>query len=41
METYRFSCKNYTANENSSLRKTNQNRLLPLTNCAICSKKKS
>ena len=34
------SCKKYTANENSSFRKTKQNSLTLLSNCAICSKKK-
>ena len=28
METYCVSCKKYTANENSSVRKTKQNRLI-------------
>ena len=41
METYYVSCKKYTANENLSVRKTNQNRLMFLSNCAICGKKKS
>ena len=30
METYCVKCKKYTANENSSVRKTNQNRLMLL-----------
>ena len=29
-----------TANENSSVRKTKQNRIMLLPNCAICDKKK-
>ena len=29
METYCVSCKKYTGNENLSVRKTNQNRLMP------------
>ena len=41
METYCVSCKKYTTNENSSVRKTNQNRLMLLSNFAICGKKKS
>ena len=41
MKTYCVSCKKYTANENSSVRKTKQNRLMLLLNCAICGKKKS
>ena len=35
------SCKKITVNENSSLRKTKQNRLMLLSNCAVCGKKKS
>ena len=41
METHCASCKKYTANENSSVRKTNQNRLMLLSNCAVCGKEKS
>ena len=41
METYCVSCKKYTANKNSSVRKTKQNRLMFLSKCAICGKKKS
>ena len=41
METYCVSCKRYTAKENSSVRKTKQNRLILLSNCAVCGKKKS
>ena len=41
METYSVSCEKHTANKNSSVRKTNQNRLMLLSNCAICGKKKS
>ena len=36
METYCVSCKENTANENSNARKTKQNRLMLLSNCAIC-----
>ena len=32
---------NYFANENSSVRKTKQNRLMLLSNCAVCYMKKS
>ena len=39
METYCASCKKYTASENSSDKKTKQNRLMLLSNCAICGKK--
>ena len=40
MEIYCVSCTKYTANENSSLRKTKQNRLILLSNCTVCGKKK-
>ena len=40
METYYISCKKYTANENSKVRKTKQNKSMPLSNCAACDKKK-
>ena len=40
METYCVSCKKYTANENSNVRKTKQNRLMLLLNCAACGMKK-
>ena len=40
-KTYCFSCKKYTANENSNFRKLNKSRLILLSNCAVCSKKKS
>ena len=33
--------KKYTANKNSSIRKIKQNRLIILSNCTICGKKKS
>ena len=39
METYCVSCKKYTANKNSSVRKTKQNRLMLLSNCPLCDKK--
>ena len=38
-ETYCVSCKKYTTNEDTSIRKTKQNRLMLLSNCAICGKK--
>ena len=41
MEIYCVSCKKYTANEHSNVRKTKQNRLMLLSNCAVCGKKKS
>ena len=41
METYYcVSCKKYTKNENSNVIKTKQNRLMLLSNCAICGKNK-
>ena len=39
MEIYCVRCKKYTDNKNSSFRKTKQNRLMRLLNCATCSKK--
>ena len=41
METYYVSCKKYTANEDSSVRKTKQNWLMLLSNYAVCWRKKS
>ena len=41
METFWFSCKKNTGYENSSVRKTKQNRFMLLPNCYICGKKKS
>ena len=40
METYCVSCKKNSENENSSVRKTKQNRLMLLSNYAVCGKKK-
>ena len=40
MKTYCVSCKKNTANENSSVGKTKQNRLMLLSKCAISGKKK-
>ena len=39
-ETYCVSCKKYTTNEDTGIRKTKQNRLMLLSNCAICGKTK-
>ena len=39
METYYVSCKKYTVNKSSSVRKAKQNRLILLLNCAICVEK--
>ena len=41
METYCISYKKNTANKNSSARRTRQNRLMLVSNCAVCAKKKS
>ena len=41
METYCVSCRRYTENKNSNVRKTKQNRLMLLSNCTVCGKKKS
>ena len=40
VETNCASCRKHTANKNSSIRKTKQNKLMLLSNCAICGKKK-
>ena len=39
METYCVIRTKYTVNENSNIKKIEQNRLMLLSNCAICSKK--
>ena len=39
METY--CCKKNTANKNSSAKRTRQNRLMLLSNCSLCDKRKS
>ena len=41
METCCGSCKKYTENENSNIRKTKQNRSMLLSNCSVWGKKKS
>ena len=41
MDMYCISCKKYTANQNSNVRKTKQNRSMLLPNCAIHDKKRS
>ena len=41
METYCVSCEKYTDNKKSIVRKTKQNRLMLLSNWAVCGKKKS
>ena len=41
MEAYCVSCKENIANENSSVRKSKQNRFMLLSNCTVCGKKKS
>ena len=40
METYYVTCKKNTENKNSSVRGTTQNRLMFVSNCAVCGKKK-
>ena len=40
METYCVGCKKNTANENSSGKKTKQNKLILLSNRAVSGKKK-
>ena len=40
METYFTSWKKNATNENSSVRENKQNRLMLLSNCAVCGKKK-
>ena len=37
-KTYCDSCKKYTENESSNVRKNKQNRLMLLLNCAACGK---
>ena len=39
METNCVSCKKNTAIKNSSVRRTKENRLISLSNCAICGDK--
>ena len=41
METHCVSCKKVTANNNASVKKTKQNKLMLLSNCSACGKKKS
>ena len=41
LETYCVNCEKHTANENSSVRKTKQNKLMLLSNCVFCGNKKS
>ena len=41
METYCVICKKNAKNKNSSVRKTEQNKLVLLWNCAVSGKKKS
>ena len=40
IEKYCVSCKKNTMSKNSSVRKTQQNKLMLLSNCAICGKTK-
>ena len=39
MKTCCVSCKKYTEIENSNVRRTKQNKLMLLSNCAVCDKK--
>ena len=41
METYCVICKKNTENKNLSVRKPKQNKLMLLSNCAVCDKEKS
>ena len=41
METHFVSCKKNAVNENYSITKTEQNRLMLLSNCAVCCQKRS
>ena len=41
METYSVICTKYTVNKNLNPKKTKQNRLMLLSNCAFCGKKNS
>ena len=40
LKTYCISCEKHTEEKNSNLRKTKQNRIMLLLNCAVCGKKK-
>ena len=39
METYFDTCKKKNANENSCVKRTNQNILKMVSNCAVCGRK--
>ena len=41
METYCVTCKKNTRNKNSTVKRTKRNRLLLVSNCVVCGKKKS
>ena len=41
MYTFCVSCRKKTAKKNSGVRKNKQNRLMLLSNCAVCDEKKS
>ena len=41
MQTYRVSCKENTAKKNYNVRRTKQNRLMLVSNCAVYDTKKS
>ena len=40
MGTYCVGCKKSTANKNYSIRRTKENRLMLVSNCAVCDRKK-
>ena len=40
MGTYCVGCKKSTANKNYSIRRTKENRLMLVSNCAVCDKKR-
>ena len=39
METYRVSCKKNTVKEKLSVRTTKENKLILVSNCAVCGKR--
>ena len=41
MKPYYVNCKKNNANQNSNVRRSKQNRLILVSNCAVCGKKKS
>ena len=41
MKTYQLSCKKNAVNKISSVKKTKESRLMLVSNCAVCGKKKT